>query len=79
MPDFALAPQSIQLRLKYLENIKQASSALAILFKWNFKDIENSTMSDIKILFESDEFKSHQKNENEKFNILIKAITRSGG
>ncbi len=51
-------------------------NSLVLEYHWSFKQAANSTISDVKALFESAELKRYRENEQRKFEALLKTIAR---
>lgn len=53
------------------------TNSLILQFHWGFKQIADMTLSEVTIFLNSDELSRYQKNEAEKFRVLLKTIARS--
>ncbi|WP_192894397.1 hypothetical protein [Rodentibacter pneumotropicus] len=51
-------------------------NSLVLEYHWSFRQAENSTISDVRTLFDSGEFKRHKENEQRKFEALLKTIAK---
>lgn len=70
-------PSSHLIRKSYWENLNRMANGLVIQFNWTLEQAGKAKMSEVSDLFVSDEFKTYQKNEIEKFKTLLKTIVGS--